>query len=496
MIIAMMRRRRQVVRTGVSTPFFDRADERHDIEAAIQSDRPELRIVFGRRGAGKSYLFERVLARRRHFSYACTERVMALQVDDIERELNDFAPGTVVGHLTDFDSFLDALATLAARDRTAPLVVVIDEFPYLARAEKGVLGDLQRWFNVQRRKRTNVKLFLLGSMVSWMQEQALSDTAALKSVRTGQLAVHPLGHRHAAGFYPTWGPEDKVRAFAAWGGLPGVLAELDPKHSLWTDLRTTTLTRGAKLYDEPDWLKYTDLRGTAAYTSIVRAVASGDRRPSAIAGTVFGGGGSQNQIQPYLDRLLEAQILERRTPLLARGERPKTSLYYVNDQFLAYWYRFVNPNRSALDRGRRGSVLARIHKEFDKYVSEDAFEAIARAYLWDALVDRRLPRGLVFDRVGSWWSGRGEQQDQADVVAYDRAELRLIGECKWTKDPADERELRGLDKILRDFASELQPADRLWRALFSRSGFSAGLRKLANDPAERLLLVAPADLYW
>lgn len=494
MIIAM--RKPAERRPSAKRQLFDRDDERRDIDEAITSGRPELRIVFGRRGVGKSYLFERVLAGRRHFAHTFTERVVALQLTDIEKALNAFAPGMVTGHLTNFDSFLDVLAALAERERPGPLVVVLDEFPYLGRAEKGVLTDLQRWFNVQKRKHTPIKIFLLGSMVSWMQEQALSDTAALKSVRTGQLAVHPLGYRHAAGFYVRWNAVDRVRAFGIWGGLPGVLTELKQGRSLWTNLRDSTLTRGAKLYDEPDWLKYTDLRGNATYSSIVRAVAAGDRRASDVANTVFGSGGSQREIQPYLDPLITAQILERRTPLLAKGERPKTSLYFVRDPFLAYWYRFVDPDRAALDRRLRGPVLARIHKGLDKYVSEDAFEQVSRAYLWDALAQRRLPRGLTFDRVGSWWSRRGEQQDQADVVAYGGAQLTLVGECKWTADPADERDLQSLDKLLRDFASEMDPAKSVWRALFSRSGFTRGLTDLAKDPSRRILLLSPDDLYW
>lgn len=496
MIIAMNKRARPRPAKRKQPLLFDRDEERRDLEAAIASGRPELRIVFGRRGAGKSYLFERVLAGRRHFTHTFTERVVALQLADIEQALNAFAPGAVTGHLTSFDSFLDVLATLAARERPGPLVVVLDEFPYLGRAERGVLTDLQRWFNVQKRKNTPIKLFLLGSMVSWMEEQALSDTAALKSVRTGQLAVHPLGYRHAAGFYPHWDAVDRVRAFGVWGGLPGVLTELGPRRSLWVNVRDSTLTRGAKLYDEPDWLKYTDLRGNATYTSIVRAVASGDRRASDIASTVFGTASSQPKVQPYLDPLIAGQILERRTPLLAKGERPKTSLYFVRDPFLAYWYRFVDPDRAALDRHIWKPALARVRAGLDKYLSEDAFEQVCRAYLWDALAEGRLPRGLAFDRVGPWWSGRGQRQDEADVVAYDRARLTLIGECKWSGAPADERDLQGLDKLLRDFASELQPAKQVWRALFARSGFRSSLVDLAKEPAQRILLLTPADLYW
>lgn len=473
-------------------PFFDRDQEIADISAALKSARSELRIVYGRRGAGKSTLFEHIFDGHEHFSYTCTQRVLALQVEDIQRALVDFAPGALVGNIATFNDFLRALSALAGR-AAKPLIVVIDEFPYLARAESGVLTDLQRWFNELKRARVrNLKLFLLGSMVSWMQEQALSDAAALKSVRTGQLAVHPLEYRHAAAFYPRWSAADKVRAHGIWGGLPGVLAELDGTKPLFVNLEASTLTRGAKLYDEPDWLQYTDLRGNAIYSSIVRAVAEANRKATDIASAVR----SKSDIQPYLDRLLESQILERRTPLLPTGERPKTSLYYVSDQFLAYWYRFVNPERSALERGQRARPLKRIKEGLDKYISEDAFERIGRAYLWEAYVAKRLPRGLNVDRVGSWWIGRGDRQDEADVVAYAGRELVLIGECKWTKALASEDDLRGLDKILRDFRTELNPSKSIWRALFSRSGFSEGVKRAAAEPAERILLVEPPDLYW
>lgn len=478
------------------TAFFDRTTEIADIRGALTSGRSELRIVYGRRGAGKSTLFEHVFAGTHHFSYTCTPRVFALQLADMERAIEDYAPGVLVGHLKTFDDFLSVLSRLAARTPRKPFIAVIDELPYLAKEDKGVLGDLQRWFNRERRGGVKkMKLFLLGSMVSWMEEQALSDTAALKSVRTGQLAVHPLSYLHAAGFYPTWSAVDRIRAFSIWGGLPGVLSEINKRKTFWTNVETTTLTRGAKLYDEPDWLKYTDLRAEPLYSSIVRSIASGKRRPSDIAAEVMPAG-SRSQIQPYLEKLRETQIVERRAPLLSKDERPRSSLYYVSDPFLAYWYRFVSPERSLLDRGMVARPRKRVMEGLDKYVSEDAFEVVSRAYLWEALAAKRLPRALEFDRVGSWWTGSGADPDEADVVAYAGRELVLIGECKWSNQPADEGDLRGLDKIVRDFPAELAPSPTLWRALFSRNGFSDELRRLATRRSERVLLVEPADLYW
>jgi hypothetical protein len=72
----------------------------------------------------------------------------------------------------------------------------------------------------------------------------------------------------------------------------------------------------------------------------------------------------------------------------------------------------------------------------------------------------------------------------------------LVGECKWSKQPVGPRELAGLEAALRNAAADLAPADRPWRALFSRSGFTRELIDLANEPGARVLLVTPHDLYW
>jgi hypothetical protein len=71
----------------------------------------------------------------------------------------------------------------------------------------------------------------------------------------------------------------------------------------------------------------------------------------------------------------------------------------------------------------------------------------------------------------------------------------MVGECKWSNSVADLRDLAGLSAALDRGRAELNPIDRPWRALFARRGFHAGLRGLAADPAERVLLFSPEDVY-
>ena len=90
---------------------------------------------------------------------------------------------------------------------------------------------------------------------------------------------------------------------------------------------------------------------------------------------------------------------------------------------------------------------------------------------------------------------REDAQDQIDVVAQRDGRVVLVGECKWSRRPEDLRDLDGLGAALRKASGDLDPIDRPWRALFARAGFAADLLEHASDPAERVLLYTPADLY-
>lgn len=484
----------------MATAFHDREREQGEVRRLIRSPHAELVIVYGRRGVGKSRLLEETIAGGRHVRYVATERVLPLQLDDMARALNEFAPGTVAGALRSADEFFDAVAKLARNAGRRPFVLVLDEFPYLARVDAGLLTAVQKWWNERKRAgAATLKVFLAGSNVSWMEREALSETAPLYSVRTANLHVDPLSYRDAARFYPRFAVTDRIRAWSVWGGMPAYLEQIEPRRSFWSNLERTTLVPSARLFLEPDWLKYTDLRADLLYSSIVRVIAQGERRPSKIATAV--GRDSANEILSLLDRLRESGVIARVTPLTAAGEGPRQAArYVVADPFLAYWYRFIDPHRSVLEIGARSSLLRSMRTDadrgLDKYVSEQAFEEICRQFLLDALARGRLPRALRFSRVGAWWSTRErEEQDEADVVAFADGRLVAIGECKWTASPADERDLDGLGKILREAADQLRPSASVYRMIFSRSGFAAALRHRAARPKERVLLFGPADLY-
>lgn len=476
--------------------FHNRTGELDDVAHVLASSRSELIIVYGRRGVGKSALLAEALGLRPYFYYQATTGTLPQQLEDMTSALRDYASDVILpGVLPSFDRLLDALSQLARRRPESALVVVIDELPYLAQADPSVPTVLQRWWDgIRREGLTGLKVFLLGSLVSWMEEHTLAGRGPLHNRRTGQLRLEPLGYVDAALFYPRFEPESRIGAYAIWGGLPTYLEAIRPEISLWENVRDGVLRASARLAEEAAWLRFADLRNDALYASILRAIAHGERRPSRIAMAV--GKSRADEVAFPIERLCEMRLVQRVVPIhQTRLLRSRQALYLLADHYVAFWYRFVDPLRHLLRTGRYDDALTQIQQRFDLYVSAGAFEDVCRQALWRAYAEDRLSSELRFEEVGSWWGGRGAMEDQIDVVAARDGRAVLVGECKWSRQPVGRRELEGLDAALRKARDDLNPHEPVWRALFSRSGFTPELVELARDPQARVLLFSPADLY-
>ncbi len=479
--------------------FFDREAEFEAVVDALRSDRAELVIVYGRRGVGKSEILVRAMEGREGLYYQATEEVMAQQLADIALEMRRVAAGrAIVGQFDSIGAFFTALTDLARAAPDKPFAAVIDEFPYLAQAERGVETALQRWWDRNYASTPNLKVFLAGSHVSWMREHTLAEHGPIQNRRTKQIEVLPLDYRNAALFYPLLPFEDKVRAYAIWGGLPGYLREIDPRIGLWANVARTILRPNARLSVEPDWLRFTDLRADRIYNSLVRAIATGARMPGDIARAV--GRHSAADVIPQLNRLIETGMVERTVALATRNGAKPPAHYDVADTFLAFWYRFVDPRRGIIRRAQSleaaEQIAAEIAVDIDEYIGRYVFEGICREWVWLAAARGELPAGLRVGDVGTWWGGRDGAQDELDVVALTPSrEGALYGECKWSVAPMDMRDLGGLRAAIDAARRDITPVDRPWRVLFSRSGFHPDLQAEAAPPENHIILVGLNQLY-
>jgi AAA+ ATPase superfamily predicted ATPase len=132
--------------------FYNREEEAAVIKAALASPRSELVILYGRRGVGKSALLERVAAASGwpYLFYRATRRTLPLQLEALTDSAREAFPGAFLAQpFGSMAVFLDFLSHTAAPG-SEPIIAVIDELPYLADVDPGLLTSLQHWWDANK----------------------------------------------------------------------------------------------------------------------------------------------------------------------------------------------------------------------------------------------------------------------------------------------------------------------------------------------------------
>lgn len=440
--------------------MIDRDPERRWLRTNLAGGDRQVLVLYGRRRVGKTTLVTHVLDDLDVPSvyYLCDQRGTAHNArafaDRCAAELDDVPPSV--------DGFDDAFRYLERR-ADGPFVVAIDEFSYLVEEDEGVPSIFQAVVD-DVLDDTGISLVLLGSSISMMEEGVLSYESPLYGRRTGQWRLEPMTIGDAAGFLPDYDPTELVSAYSVVGGVPAYLEQFDADADVPTNVERHVLSKGAFLYEEPEFLLRQELREPATYMAILEAIAKGATRVTEIANEI---GRNASSLSRYLQNLERLALVERETPVTTSGGR---GVYRLTDHFLRFWFRYVLANRSTLEQGQTEPVRRAVAETLPTHTSW-TFETVCR----QAVQTPAFP--VACSRVGRWWYD-GLEVDVAGLNEQD--DTLLLGECKWTEDAV------GVD-LLADLEA-LEPEVR-WRgpdrsvvyAVFAKSGFTTELRETAAE---------------
>jgi hypothetical protein len=466
-------------------PFYDREAELAFFREHFDRPGAGMVVLYGRRRVGKTELLREFARARRTVFYVAEMGSVADQLASFSSQAFE-ALGESALSGTVFPKWEAALRFLAQRGAKERLLVVLDEFPYLVDSDPALPSILQRAWDAAL-KRSRIFLVLCGSSVGVMEREILGARNPLYGRRTGQWRLEPLGPREAGLFFPGLPADGRIEAWAVAGGVPAYLEVFARGRTTRENVTRGVLARGAPLFDEVRFLLLQELRDPRTYFSLLRAMAAGNTRPNEIAQAA--GLGDRGVASRYLETLRVLQLVERAYPVTeVRPEKSRKGQYRIADPFVRFWFRFVLPNKSALEAGEADVVYDRkIAPALDDFVAP-AFEEVARRFV------RRPPRPspfpVVYDRVGAWW----DREAEVDVVAVGPEGEVLLGECKWSRRPAGEDVLEDLraraPRVLA--ALRAKGKTRVRFALFARAGFVPSLSK--ESRGGDLLLFEPKDL--
>ncbi len=456
--------------------FLGREKELSALDALYHQNRFQLFILYGRRRVGKTTLLKEFCKNKPAVFYSAEQSNEKLNLEKFSALIFEHYQEDT---LEPFSSWSNALLYLNKQQCDQPLVLVLDEFPYLANTNRSLLSELQHLIDHTLQNGT-LFIVLCGSYMGFMEKEVLGAKSPLFGRRTGQLQMKPFDYRTSAAFLQGFSNEEKLMLYGAFGGTAMYLSQVQQNKSLKDNIIDIMLKPTGYLYEEPLLLMRQEVQEPGVYYALIEAIANGAVRSNEIALKI---GEEPAKCLKYIGVLRALGIVYKETPFGEKESTRKTQ-YGVSDFMFRFWYRYVSKNKTLLETDAQEIVWShRIEPTYSQYMGS-VFETICRDYLLQKNSTGALP--ILATAVGRWWGPDAKKREQVeiDLIAQDGDDY-LICECKWKNELLD---LTVLD-ALREKADSFNPKrGKTLFVLFSKSGFTEAVLQEARQKDDVLLV--------
>lgn len=461
--------------------FIGREKELSELNRLYGENRFQLFILYGRRRVGKTTLLKEFCKDKEAIFYSAEQ---SNEKTNLEKFSNQVFEHYGEKTLEPFKTWENALHYIQERQQERPLVVVLDEFPYLANINPALLSVLQHLID-HKLQYGKIFLVLCGSYMGFMEKEVLGSKSPLFGRRTAQLHMKPFDYATAVKFLEGFSAEEKLLLYGIFGGTAMYLQQIKPEKTVKENVEDIFLKPTGYLYEEPLLLLRQEVQEPGIYQAIIEAIAGGASKANEISCKT--GEGTAKCLK-YIATLRELGIIYKEVPL-GEKESSRKTLYGVADFMFLFWYRYVSRNRTLLETDAQEIVWKRrIEPDLNHYMGH-VFETICKDYLLHQNSKGKLP--ILFTNIGRWWGTNAKKKEQIeiDIVAQD-GEDYLFGECKWRNELLDFSVLENLKEKAAIFGKK---QNQTYFVLFSKSGFTKAIKEEALRDA-RIILVSLEEI--
>ena len=452
--------------------FVGRHQELEQLNQAYQENNFQFTVIYGRRRIGKTSLINEFLKDKKAIYYVALE-------ENAEDNLKRFSDAISILKNTDqggkekFANFEECFKEITRLAQEQRVILVIDEFPYLAKAYPTISSMLQSYIDHEF-KETNLFLILCGSSMSFMERQVLGYQSPLYGRRTLALKLEPFKLSEAHEMLPKLSKEDAFIINTVCGGVPQYLSYMSDSMSVADNIKKNFLSKSGRLFDEPNNLLQQELRDPTNYNSIINAIASGASKHSKIAQSAHLQTGP---LTTYLNNLIDLGIVEKKLPVTEQKKsKSKNIVYRICDGMFRFWYTFVGKQTDLIERGLTDLAWVKVQKGLSDFMGPE-FEKYSQDFMWSQDMNEKIVPN-PFIHLGNWWGTdkRTHQQVELDIVGFSDDERDgYFGECKWKNEPISRSVL---EKLITNSEIFKYPIKHYY--LFSKSGFTDSCRELAE----------------
>lgn len=384
--------------------FYNREEELAQLKGIKKrafNDHSKLTVLTGRRRVGKTSLIFKALEDE-PFIYLFVGRKNEADlcngyIEEITQKLNIFVPP--------MDRFIDVFRFLMEQGTTRKFSLVIDEFQEFINVNESVYSDIQNYWD-QYRTKTNINFVVSGSIYSLMvkifqdkKEPLFGRADATMRIRPFTIEVlKEIMHDHK----PTYTNDELLALYSFTGGVPKYVELLVDNKALTIPKMirqicqsdSPFLGEGRNLLIEEFGKKYGN------YFSILSAISSGINTQSEIEAVL-----GDKSIGGQLSKLETVyEVVTKQRPIFAK-EGTQTVRYEISDNFLRFWFRYIERNRSLVEIGNFKGLMTIVEDDYTTYSGKTL----------EVYFKQKMQESFAYRAIGSWWEAKGAQ-NEVDIV--------------------------------------------------------------------------------
>lgn len=450
-----------------------------------------LALLYGRRRVGKTWLLTNLWSPKQAFYFTASATSPAINRNVLISEAASWSGDEL--RPEDHPTWRTVLRALFEMNPDSDLVVVLDEFQYLADDERGlreVTSELNAVWEGKLRRTGGLLVVLSGSAVRTLEALRQGGSPIYGRIDWAD-RLKPFDYWNAGQMVPAFSPTERIRTWAAFGGTPKYLADINDGDSLPDNIVRLLLSPSGSVRLQLETLlgQEEGLREPTRYRSILSAVGLKRRTLGEISATL--GEELSTTIRAQVGTLVDLGFLESTSDFDEPANRRLR--YRISDPALRMYHGIVLPNESAIAAAGAQAVWDRrlADQVFPTYVGQHAFEdVVGQAWL-------RLAPGLDLPAIEGWsrWAGkdRDRREIEIDLVARTLDGRMVTGSAKmrskWASSDVLLDHMTALQRLAdsgRSWAARALEPDSIF-LMASASGFTKSFRHVADGLPQQVV---------
>ena len=385
--------------------FYNRTAEIAELQRIKEmayNDHSKLTVITGRRRIGKTSLILNAL-KDDVIVYLFVSRKSEADLcsgfcAEIERQLAVFVPK--------MDSFIEVFRFLLEQAKNQKFTLVIDEFQEFININESVYSDIQNYWD-QYRTTTKMNFIVSGSIYSLMTKIFQDKKEPLFGRADAMIKLTPFTtavlKEIMSDYKPDYTNDELLALYTYTGGVPKYVELLvDNKALTIPKMIKYTCQSDSPFIDEGRNLLIQEFgKKYGNYFSILDAISSGMNTQSQIEAFM-----GEKSIGGQLSKLeMVYEVIKKHRPIFAK-EGSQTVRYEVSDNFLRFWFRYIERNRTLIELGNYEGLSRLINYDYPTYSGKTL----------ELYFKQKMQESFEFRAIGSWWEPKGSQ-NEVDIVA-------------------------------------------------------------------------------